>query len=149
MPNRAVVLLALAGCLPGTIARADFRLQTAMSASAGHPISGNSDSATSSAPAPAPAPASASVFLGTDDGTPAPAVRPKVPYARGFGHAVPLSFAARQIVPRNVTVRFGAEVDQSLPVDWTGGRPWNLVMGAAVKPLHLHLTFSATSVLIS
>lgn len=143
MPNRAVVLLALAGCLPGIIARADFRLQTALPASAGHPISGNTASAISTTPVPAP------VLPGTDDGTPVLAAKRKVPYARGFGHAVPLSFAARQIVPRNVTIRFGADVDQSLPVDWTGGRPWNLVMGAAVKPLHLHLTFSATSVLIS
>ena len=62
---------------------------------------------------------------------------------------MPLSFAARQIVPRNVTIRFGAGVDQTALVDWSGGRPWNLVMGAAVRPLHLHLTFNRTSVLIS
>ena len=139
MSNRAVLLLALAACLPGHIARADFRLQAAVSAPAGRSISGNIGPETLIAP----------VFPTADDGTPAPAVRPKVPYALGFGHSVPLSFAARQIVPRNVTIRFGADVDQSLPVDWTGGRAWNLVMGAAVKPLHLHLSFTATSVLIS
>ena len=35
--------------------------------------------------------------------------------------------AARQIVPEGTPVVFGDGVDRELPVDWQGGRPWNLV----------------------
>lgn len=139
MHHRTALLLTLALSLPTGAARADFRLhevkpgpgKSSLSAGSGDPLPVATDTS------------------GADDDEAAPPDRPRVPYARGFGHAVPLSFAARQIVPRNVTIRFGAGVDQTALVDWSGGRPWNLVMGAAVRPLHLHLTFSRTSVLIS
>ena len=139
MHRRIILFTVLAGCLPGAVAKADFRLKDASSGAARSAISDRSDS---------PKPVAPEV-LDAGDEAPAASDKPRIPYARGFGHAVPLSFAARQIVPRNVAIRFGVGVDQSLPVDWTGGRPWNLVMGAAVKPLHLHLTFNRTSVLIS
>ena len=139
MRRRIIMITVLAGCLPGAMAKADFRLKDAGSGVARGAISDRSDSAK---------PVTSEV-LDTGDEAPAAPDKPPVPYARGFGHAVPLSFAARQIVPRNVAIRFGVGVDQSLPVNWTGSRPWNLVMGAAVKPLHLHLTFNRTSVLIS
>ena len=134
MNRRTFVLVALAAYLPGYAAQADFKLQAAVPGAASAIVSSPTDS---SAPAAKDIPELALPN------------KPRVPYARGFGRAVPLSFAARQIVPRNVAIRFGVDVDQSLPVDWSGGRPWNLVMDAAVKPLHLHLTFSRTSVLIS
>lgn len=138
MRNQIFIALALAACLPGYAARADFRLQTAAGSGA------------SAVPRQADAPVSVAtnVPVTADEAAAAPD-KPRVPYARGFGHAVPLSFAARQIVPRNVAIRFGADVDQSAPVDWSGGRPWNVVIGAAVAPLHLHLSFSRTSMLIS
>ena len=69
--------------------------------------------------------------------------------AHGFGDNVPLSFAARQIVPPAVTVRYARGVDLNATVSWKGGAPWNRVLAAAVRPLRLCLTTGATSVLIS
>ena len=69
--------------------------------------------------------------------------------ARGFGQAIPLRFAARQIVPPAITVRYAPGVDQDAEVDWTGDAPWNRVLLAAVQPLGLHVTMGARSVLIS
>lgn len=75
--------------------------------------------------------------------SPAPARRPAaplvLPVAHGFGRRVPLAFAARQIVPARVKVTFGAGVDPEAPVDWTGGRPWDRALRAAVKPLGLRV----------
>jgi len=69
--------------------------------------------------------------------------------SRGFGRAVPLRFAVRQIVPSTVSVRYGPGVDPDAGVDWSGNAPWNQVLGAAVRPLGLHLTVGAQLVLIS
>jgi len=68
--------------------------------------------------------------------------------AVGFGRQIPLSFAARQIVPASLPVRFTQEVDQDTLVDWSGGRPWNQVITAAVQPLHLRAVITARGVLI-
>lgn len=46
----------------------------------------------------------------------------------GYGKAIPLSFAARQIVPAGVAVAYGPGVATDDLVDWTGGRPWNQVL---------------------
>jgi hypothetical protein len=69
--------------------------------------------------------------------------------AAGFGEGVPLAFAARQIVPPAMAVRFGPGVDPDSAVDWTGGAPWNRVLATAIAPLGLRLTVGATSALIS
>ena len=74
---------------------------------------------------------------------------PRFKAAAGFGQGVPLAFAARQIVPSALAVRFGAGVDPDSAVDWTGGAPWNRVLAAAIAPLGLRLTVGATSALIS
>jgi hypothetical protein len=76
-------------------------------------------------------------------------VAPRFRAAAGFGQGVPLAFAARQIVPPAVAVRFGPGVDPESSVDWIGGRRWNRVLAAAIAPLGLHLTVSATAALIS
>lgn len=68
--------------------------------------------------------------------------------ARGFGQAIPLRFAARQIVPPAITVRYAPGVNQDAEVDWTGDAPWNRVLLAAVQPLGLHVTVGVQSVLI-
>lgn len=68
--------------------------------------------------------------------------------ARGFGQAIPLRFAARQIVPPAIIVRYAPDVDQDVEVDWTGDAPWNRVLLAAVQPLGLHVTVGVKSVLI-
>ena len=57
---------------------------------------------------------------------------PRFKVARGFGDAVPMAFAVRQIVPSGVRVRYGAEVDPQSQVSWIGDRPWNQALAAAV-----------------
>jgi hypothetical protein len=78
-----------------------------------------------------------------------PPSRPRFLVARGFGRQVPMSFAIRQIVPHTTVVRFGPAVDSAAPVNWSGGRPWNRVLAAALRPLRLRMTTAAGSVTIS
>ena len=66
--------------------------------------------------------------------------------AYGFGEQVPLSFAVRQIVPKTVKVSYGPGADPASLVDWKGGRPWNRVLLAAVKPLGLRLVMTYKAV---
>lgn len=73
---------------------------------------------------------------------------PSLPVAQGFGEAVPLHVAARQIVPEGISIVFGDGVDRELPVDWHGGRPWNLVLADAIKPLGFKPTRTANQVSI-
>ena len=77
-----------------------------------------------------------------------PSQAPRFRVAQGFGRQVSLGFAARQIVPPAVAVRFGSRVDPATPVDWTGGQPWNRVLAAAVQPLGLRVVTGATSVTV-
>lgn len=70
------------------------------------------------------------------------------PKALGFGSQVPLAFAARQIVPPGVTVRYGPGADPALLVDWRGGAPWDQVLKASVAPggLHIVVTWHAVQI---
>ena len=69
--------------------------------------------------------------------------------ADGFGHQVPLAFAARQIVPSSVKVSFGPAVDpETLLVDWKGGRPWPDVLRSTLRPAGLLVTFRSGTVRI-
>ena len=61
----------------------------------------------------------------------------KIGLVEGFGAAVPLSFACRQVVPRFISVTFAPDVDPETPVNWTGGRPWAAVMRDALEPIGL------------
>lgn len=74
---------------------------------------------------------------------------PSLPAVVGFGEAVPVHVAARQIVPEGISVVFGDGVDRELPVDWRGGRPWNLVLADAIKPLGFKLSRTANQVSIT
>jgi hypothetical protein len=74
---------------------------------------------------------------------------PSLPAVEGFGEAVPVHVAARQIVPEGISVVFGDGVDRELPVDWRGGRPWNLVLADVIKPLGLKLSRTASQVSIT
>ncbi|SDB71491.1 hypothetical protein SAMN02927895_04110 [Belnapia rosea] len=99
------------------------------------------------------APASAHV-IGADPGPIRIAVPPhrrplSLPAVEGFGEAVPVHVAARQIVPEGISVVFGDGVDRELPVDWRGGRPWNLVLADAIKPLGFKLSRTASQVSIT
>ena len=75
--------------------------------------------------------------------------KPRFHAAVGFGTDIPLAFAARQIVPAGVEVRYGAGIDEDVPVSWTGGRSWNRVLADAVAPLRLRITVGTRTVLIS
>ena len=66
-------------------------------------------------------------------------ITPRYNIAHGFGNAVPLSFAVRQIVPPMFRVLYRGTVDLELPVNWSGGRPWNLVLASALQQHGLHL----------
>jgi len=78
---------------------------------------------------------------------PSPAA-PKFKTATGYGNNVPLDFAARQIVPASVRLRFGSSVDRDAFVTWRGNAPWNHVLAAAVRPLGLRVVIGATEVAI-
>ena len=58
---------------------------------------------------------------------------------QGFGAAVPLAFACRQIVPATIKVVFGKDVDPETPVNWFGGKPWAAVLRDALSPAGLTL----------
>lgn len=60
--------------------------------------------------------------------------------ARGFGTDVPLSFAARQIVPDGLRVQYGRDIETDAPVSWVGGKPWNRALQDAIRPLGLRMT---------
>jgi hypothetical protein len=79
-----------------------------------------------------------------DRGESGPPTRPRPAAIRpgpieGFGDRVPLSFACRQIVPRNIEVGYGPGVDPGTPVSWKGGETWRLVLGRAIAPLGLRM----------
>ncbi len=74
---------------------------------------------------------------------------PRFKVARGFGDAVPMSFAVRQIVPAAVRVHYGAGIDPDALVSWKGDRPWNQALAAAVRPLHLRIVTGTDTVLIT
>jgi hypothetical protein len=83
-----------------------------------------------------------------DEQVPTP-VRHQLPIARGFGKDIPLSFAARQVVPRQFHLEFGPDVDRAIRVSWQGGRPWPLVLHDMAAPLGLHFNTHAGTVHIS
>lgn len=57
--------------------------------------------------------------------------------ALGFGSDLPLVLAMRQFVPPHYAFSFDPAVDQGARVSWNGGRPWNVVLDDALKPLGL------------
>lgn len=71
---------------------------------------------------------------------------PRFSTAYGFGDQVKLSFAVRQIVPKAVKVSYGRGADPNALVDWSGGKPWNQVLRAAIARLGLHLVMARMAV---
>ena len=74
---------------------------------------------------------------------------PRFKVARGFGDAVSMAFAVRQIVPPGVRVRYGVGIDPQTLVTWKGDRPWNQALAAAIHSLHLRLVTGIDTVLIT
>jgi len=74
---------------------------------------------------------------------------PRFKMARGFGDAVPIAFAVRQIVPAGVRVHYGTGIDPQSLVSWRGNQPWNQALAAAVRPLRLKIVAGTDIVLIA
>jgi hypothetical protein len=116
-----------------TDARADFLLRP-------DPPNGSAVSIQAPAPQPdEPAPVTQS---------PLEPPHPRVLLARGFGRHVPLSFAARQIVPSSITVMYANNVDTSETVDWSGGTAWNVALTRAIQPLGLRIRVAPRAVTV-
>ena len=128
----ALLLGVAASALP-TGARADFTL-----------VPGTS------VPRPEQGPGSGPIVLNPVSSEARPKAAPEllVPIARGFGEQVPLAFATRQIVPAQVKVTFGPNVDQAAVVTWAGGRPWHETLRTAVRPLGLRVVIGWKTVAI-
>lgn len=133
MHAKVLAFFPLALLLLPPAAHADFRLQPI-------PLSSN-------IPAPLPAMPLSDPGSGSEE-DPVP-LRSRFLVARGFGRQIPMSFAARQIVPHAIEIRFAPGVNQAAFVTWSGGRPWNRVLASAVRPLHLRIRTTASSVVIS
>ena len=74
---------------------------------------------------------------------------PRFKTARGFGNAVQMAFAVRQMVPAGVRVRYGAGIDPEALVSWKGDRPWNQALAAAVRSLRLRIVTGTDTVFIT
>jgi hypothetical protein len=131
---RLSVLLAVVSACLAPDARADFVIR--------------------SAPTPTPAPIAMAPIAAPGDmqGPPSSQTMPTAPsalhwkMAYGFGTAVPLGFACRQIVPPAVRVTFGPGARPDMVVTWKGGDTWNHVLRDAVAPLGLLLVMSHMAV---
>ncbi len=76
-------------------------------------------------------------------------IKPAHPHlVTGFGNQVPLSFACRQVVPRQVRVAYGPGASPDALVDWKGGDVWPLVLGRAIQPLGLRMVAVGTKLTI-
>lgn len=91
-------------------------------------------------PVTAPAPASPSVEVA------APPAETAFGAVDGFGADIPLVLALRQIVPPHYAFGFAPGVDQGARVTWNGGKPWNLVLDDALRPLGLGTQITETAV---
>lgn len=77
-----------------------------------------------------------------------PGLEPRYSIAQGFGNGVPLSFAAKQIVPSAFQVTYRRGVNQNQLVSWFGGRPWNEVLWLALRQQGLHMAVLGRTVTI-
>ncbi len=74
--------------------------------------------------------------------------RSAYPVAVGYGKAIPLAFALRQIVPHGVLVVLAPEVDASTIVSWQGGLPWDIALRRALAAAHLRAVITPVEVKI-
>ena len=66
----------------------------------------------------------------------------------GFGSDMPLVLALRQVVPPQYAFSFGSGIDAGSRVSWSGGKPWNEVVGEMIAPLGYNVRVSGRKVLI-
>lgn len=72
--------------------------------------------------------------------------RSAYPLAIGFGKAIPLGFALRQIVPHGVLVVIRDGVRTSTIVSWHGGVPWNIALQRALAAAGLRAKITPVEV---
>lgn len=53
--------------------------------------------------------------------------------AVGFGKNLPLALAISQVIPSAYTHRFDGDISPSAMVDWSGGKPWNVVLNDMLR----------------
>jgi hypothetical protein len=71
------------------------------------------------------------------------------PEAIGFGSDLPLALGLRQIVPPEYAYAFDPGVNQGAKISWNGGKPWDIALNEALKPLGYSATVEGTTVHIS
>jgi hypothetical protein len=74
--------------------------------------------------------------------------RPPLRIVEGFGDAIRLSFACRQIVPATIRLSYGPGADPGMIVSWKGGDTWPHVLTNAIKPLGLHMIVTGSNLKI-
>ena len=68
--------------------------------------------------------------------------------AQGFGNDVPLALALRQIVPADFGYAVQNNANLGLRVDWSGNKPWDEVLNAAINKYDLEAVVIEKTVLI-
>ncbi len=106
--------------------------------------------ATSSAPQPR---------VGAPAGLPSPYARPRAlpvfhppparPIALGEGNGVPLRSALLDMLPREIHPVYTEAVDPDAIISWHGGKPWDVVLREAVKPLVIVVAVKGEDVILS
>lgn len=71
------------------------------------------------------------------------------PDAIGFGSDLPLALGLRQIVPPQYAYSFDTGVDQGAKISWNGGKPWDIALNEALKPLGYSATVEDNTVHVS
>lgn len=81
----------------------------------------------------------------------APSAAPasRFPEAVGFGRDMPLALAMRQVIPAAYGFSFAEGVDAGQRVSWSGGKPWDQVLDAALRPAGLGASISGSAVHIA
>lgn len=82
-----------------------------------------------------------------------PQVQPQVSHnfgvVQGFGSDIPLALALSQIIPSNYAYSFRGTVNPGTRVSWSGGQPWNVVLGGVLKDLGLKAIVTNNTVIIA
>jgi hypothetical protein len=71
------------------------------------------------------------------------------PVVNGFGTAIPLAFALRQIVPSGILVACNARIARHTIVTWRGGVPWNIALRHTLAPTGLSVSITPVLVRIT
>ena len=106
--------------------------------------------ATPSAPQP---------VVGATPGFPSPYAHPQAlpvahpapdkPVAIGEGSNVPLRSAVLDILPQDIHPSYTDAVNPDVIISWHGGRPWDVVLREAVKPLGILVAVKGNDVTLS